>query len=261
MSVPARRRSRWSSRSSRGTVLAVSLPRRPPLYGRLSGHQFFPGVLLIIPYFMVAGAWGLFNLRGVDPGISPSPAILRLDAEGVLHSIPRGMDEAALINGCSRSGRSCGWFSHAAPGIGATALFASSGVDGVPVSLCLASSQSMFPVTVGIASNIGQYQILWNSSWRRRLSSLPGGRGVLRAGEAPRGGADLRGGEGVAWGVIRPARGSRPDSRQSAAGPGWPAPTALDLVPLSRGFPWLGRTIRSRRMCRMPIKGDARCAE
>jgi len=140
--------------------------------------QLFPGVLLIIPYFMVASAWGLFNTYAglILAYVSFALPFCVWMLKGFFDSIPRELDEAALVDGCSRFRAFLRVvLPGAAPGIGATALFSFFlAWTEFLFALCLTSSQSMFPVTVGIASNIGQYRILWNELMASALmSSLP----------------------------------------------------------------------------------------
>jgi ABC-type glycerol-3-phosphate transport system permease component len=140
--------------------------------------QLFPGVLLVIPYFMMASAWGLYNTYAglILAYVSFALPFCVWMLKGFFDSIPRELDEAALVDGCSRFRAFLRVvLPGAAPGIGATALFAFFlAWTEFLFALCLTSSQSMFPVTVGIASNIGQYRILWNELMASALlSSLP----------------------------------------------------------------------------------------
>lgn len=141
--------------------------------------QLFPGVLLVVPYFMVASTWGLFNTYAglILAYVSFALPFCVWMLKGFFDSIPRELDEAALVDGCSRFGAFLRVvLPGAAPGVGATALFSFFlAWTEFLFALCLTSSQSMFPVTVGIASNIGQYRILWNELMASALlSSLPG---------------------------------------------------------------------------------------
>jgi multiple sugar transport system permease protein len=68
--------------------------------------QMFPGILLVIPYFSVMSTVGLFNTY---PALVIAYTSFALPfciwmLKGFFDSIPVELDEAAMIDGCSRAG-------------------------------------------------------------------------------------------------------------------------------------------------------------
>jgi ABC-type glycerol-3-phosphate transport system permease component len=128
--------------------------------------QMFPGILLVIPYFSLMSNVGLFNTY---PALIIAYTSFALPfciwmLKGFFDSIPAEMDEAAMIDGCSR----LGVFLRVVlplslPGLAATAIFSFLlAWNEFLFALALTASPDMYVVTVGIASNIGQLVIEWN---------------------------------------------------------------------------------------------------
>jgi ABC-type glycerol-3-phosphate transport system permease component len=128
--------------------------------------QMFPGVLLVIPYFLMSSKAGLFNSYEVLIIAYTSFALpfCVWMLKGFFDRVPRELDEAALIDGTGRFGA----FVRVAlplamPGIVATAIFSFLVAwNEFLFAVALTSSPQMYLLTVGIASNIGQFRIQWN---------------------------------------------------------------------------------------------------
>ncbi len=84
--------------------------------------------------------------------------------KGFFDTIPRELDEAAMIDGCSRLNAFLRVvLPLSLPGIFATTLFSFLlAWTEFLFALCLTSTPDMAPVTVGIASLVGQYRVYWN---------------------------------------------------------------------------------------------------
>jgi multiple sugar transport system permease protein len=83
---------------------------------------------------------------------------------GFFHSIPREIDQAALVDGCGKFGV---FFRVvlplAAPGLAATALFAFLVAwKEYLFALALTSEDSMYVLTVGLANLFGEVRVAWN---------------------------------------------------------------------------------------------------
>jgi multiple sugar transport system permease protein len=128
--------------------------------------QMFPPILFIIPYFVMMRAVDLVNSY---PALFLAYVSFALPfctwmLIGYFSSIPRDLDEAALVDGCD----SFRTFIYvimplATPGVAATALF------GFLVAwkeflfaLCLTTQESMYVITVAISQLIGETRVGWN---------------------------------------------------------------------------------------------------
>ncbi len=165
--------------ASATTILAIAVAA-PAAYGfsrfnyRL-GHslqlfflvtQMFPGILLVIPYFVMMRAFGMLN--------SYASLILVYTAFalpfctwmliGFFRSIPVELDNAALIDGCGRLGA----FTRvvlplASPGLAATALFAFLlAWKEYLFALALTTQKDMYVLTVGLATLFTEVRVEWN---------------------------------------------------------------------------------------------------
>lgn len=128
--------------------------------------QMFPGVLLVIPYFALSSKVGLFDTYEVLILAYTSFALpfCVWMLKGFFDSVPRELDEAALMDGASRLGA---FFRVivplAAPGIIATSIFSFLVAwNEFLFAVALTSSPNMQLVTAGIVSNIGQFRVQWN---------------------------------------------------------------------------------------------------
>lgn len=129
--------------------------------------QMFPGVLLVIPYFVIISKVGLFNTY---PAMIIAYTSFALPfstwmLKGFFESVPRELDEAAMVDGCSRFRAFTSVIVPVSlPGIVATIIFSFIlAWNEFLFALVLTSSESMYPVTVGIASFIGQWRIAYET--------------------------------------------------------------------------------------------------
>jgi multiple sugar transport system permease protein len=129
--------------------------------------QMFPGVLLVIPYFVIISRVGLFNTY---PAMIIAYTSFALPfstwmLKGFFESIPRELDEAAMVDGCSRfRAFTTVIVPVSMPGIVATIIFSFIlAWNEFLFALVLTSSESMYPVTVGIASFVGQWRIAYET--------------------------------------------------------------------------------------------------
>jgi multiple sugar transport system permease protein len=125
--------------------------------------QMFPGVLLIVPYSVIISQLGLFNTY---PALIIAYTSFALPfstwmLKGFFESIPRELDEAAMVDGCSRLRAFVAVIVPVSlPGIVATIIFSFIlAWNEFLFALVLTRTESMYPVTVGIASFVGQYWI------------------------------------------------------------------------------------------------------
>ena len=128
--------------------------------------QMFPGIVLLIPYFTMASRLQMLNTYPVlvVAYTSFSLPFCVWMMKGFFDGIPTELDEAAVIDGCSALGA----FTRVVlplslPGLVATAIFSFLVAwNEYLFAVVLATRESMYVVTVGIASNIGQFRIQWN---------------------------------------------------------------------------------------------------
>ncbi|MFQ5834898.1 MAG: carbohydrate ABC transporter permease [bacterium] len=135
------------------------------LLGAFLATQMLPGGLLIGPYFKILGRVGLFNTRTglIIAFITICLPFSTWMLKGFFDTIPPELDQAAMIDGCSRLGA----FRRvllpvAKPGMVATVLFAFLLAWGdVLWALCLTSTHEMSTVTLGILRFVGEFQVYW----------------------------------------------------------------------------------------------------
>lgn len=128
--------------------------------------QMFPGIMLVIPYFSLASRVGLINsyqlliLTYTSFALPFSIWMMK----GFFDSIPRELDEAALIDGCGRFVALLRVLLPVAlPGVAATIIFSFLlAWNEFLFALVLLTTPSMYTITLGIANNIGQMRIQWN---------------------------------------------------------------------------------------------------
>jgi multiple sugar transport system permease protein len=137
-----------------------------PLIILLLFTQMLPGTLLIIPYFQLMANLGLINnylalILAYTSFALPFSAWMLI---GFFRSIPRELDEAGLIDGCSRI--QTFWkvvLPLSLPGLVAVALFTFLLAWNAYVwALVLTTDPNMFVLPVGIANMRGEYQVQWN---------------------------------------------------------------------------------------------------
>jgi multiple sugar transport system permease protein len=128
--------------------------------------QMFPSVMLVIPYFKIIQAAGLYNTQAalIITYVSFTIPFCSWMMYGYFKSIPRELDEAAAIDGCSRFRTFLVVvLPLTLPGIVATGIYAFiTGWNEYLFALILTSSENQKTVPVGIGQLIGQYKIEWN---------------------------------------------------------------------------------------------------
>jgi ABC-type glycerol-3-phosphate transport system permease component len=128
--------------------------------------QMLPGASVIIPLFQLLQTVGLYDtylgLILIHTAVL-LPFVIWL-MYGFFQTIPRDVEDAALIDGCSRmEALRRIILPLALPGIGATALFAFLGSwNEFFFSLILTSSDSTRTIPVGIGLFVGEYIDVWN---------------------------------------------------------------------------------------------------
>ena len=135
------------------------------LIGFFLATQMLPGVLLVGPYFKILSKFGLYDTR---TGLIIAFLTICLPfstwmMKGFIDRVPVALDQAALVDGCSRVGV---FFRVilpiSAPGMVATIIFAFLLAWGDLLwVLCLTSTESMITVTLGIARTVGEFRIIW----------------------------------------------------------------------------------------------------
>ena len=138
---------------------------RATLIGLILASQMLPGVLLVGPYFKMLATVGLYNTY---PGLILAFTAITLPfstwmLKGFIDSVPKELDDAALIDGCS----SLGAFLRVimpviAPGMVATVIFAFLLAWGDLLwVLVLTSGEKMTTVTLGLTRLVTQFRIIW----------------------------------------------------------------------------------------------------
>ena len=135
------------------------------LIGFFLATQMLPGVLLVGPYFKILSKFGLYDTR---TGLIIAFLTICLPfstwmMKGFIDRVPEALDQAALVDGCSRLGV---FFRVilpiSAPGMVATIIFAFLLAWGDLLwVICLTSTESMVTVTLGIARTVGEFRIIW----------------------------------------------------------------------------------------------------
>jgi multiple sugar transport system permease protein len=158
--------SRFQFRGKRGFLLLFLL------------SQMLPGASVIIPLFQLMRELRLYDtylgLILVHTAVLLPFAIWLL--YGFFDAIPREVEDAALIDGCSRLGALRRVILPLAlPGLGATALFAFLGSwNEFFFALLLTSSDSTRTIPVGIGLFVGEFNDVWNQmSAAAVLFSIP----------------------------------------------------------------------------------------
>jgi len=135
------------------------------LIGFFLATQMLPGVLLVGPYFKILSKFGLYDTRTglVIAFLTICLPFATWMMKGFIDRVPDVLDQAALVDGCSRFGV---FFRIilpvSAPGMVATIIFAFLLAWGDLLwVLCLTSTESMITVTLGIARTVGEFRIIW----------------------------------------------------------------------------------------------------
>jgi ABC-type glycerol-3-phosphate transport system permease component len=149
-----------------------------PLILLLLFTQMLPGTLLIIPYFQL-----MANLRLINTYLALVLAYTSFALPfstwmliGFFRSIPLELDEAAMVDGCGRI--RAFWrviLPLSLPGLVAVGIFTFLlAWNAYVFALVLTTDPKMFPLSVGIANMMGEYQVVWNEMMAAAvLATLP----------------------------------------------------------------------------------------
>ncbi len=127
--------------------------------------QMFPGIIILVPYFMVMKTLGLLN-TGIGLIIAYSVTALPLCVwmlKGFFDAVPRALEEAALLDGCNRAQV----FFHVVlplslPAVAITALFSFlTAWNEFLLALVFNTSNDAYTLPVGLASMIPATNQLW----------------------------------------------------------------------------------------------------
>ncbi|MGE5623734.1 MAG: carbohydrate ABC transporter permease [Methanocella sp.] len=128
--------------------------------------QMLPSILLVIPYFSLMRVLGLLNthLALILAYASFSLPFCTWMLRGFFATIPKELDEAAMVDGCSRLQAVVRVVVPlAVPGLGATSLFTFLlAWNHYLFSLALATNDNMYTVSVGLGAMMGEFRIAWN---------------------------------------------------------------------------------------------------
>ncbi len=128
--------------------------------------QMFPGALLIIPLFQIIKALKLLNTLYalVLSYITFSLPLCTWLMKGFFDQIPQELEEAAMIDGCSRvSAMVRVIFPLALPGVMAASIFSFIGAwDEFIFALIFTSTDKARTLPVGLQRFITSYEIYWN---------------------------------------------------------------------------------------------------
>jgi len=127
--------------------------------------QMFPAVLLIAPLLSQWQALGLLDTYQalIYSNFSFTVPFTVWMLVGYFQSIPRELEESALMDGCGRFGALCRvLLPLAAPGIAATAIFAFvSSWSELLFAITFTSETQMRTLSAGLLFMVGQYEIQW----------------------------------------------------------------------------------------------------
>ncbi len=127
--------------------------------------RMLPGILLVVPLYIVLARWGLLNtqlgLILIYAGLNTSFVVWMM--QSFFEEIPRDIEEAAMVNGDSRL--TALWrivVPLAAPGLIATAIFTVIATyNDFIIALTLTSTPAAQTIPVGVSTLIGKIQIQW----------------------------------------------------------------------------------------------------
>ncbi len=140
--------------------------------------QMFPAVLLIAPLLSQWHALGLIDTYQalIYSNFSFTVPFTVWMLVGYFESIPRELEESALMDGCGRFGALCRVvLPLAAPGVAATAIFAFvSSWSELLFAITFTSQTEMRTLSAGLLFMVGQYEIQWGQlSAGVIISTLP----------------------------------------------------------------------------------------
>jgi multiple sugar transport system permease protein len=138
--------------------------RRIALYAVLV-VRMLPGILLVVPLYIVLAKWGLLNTRLglilIYSGLNTSFVVWMM--QSFLDEIPRDIEEAAMVDGDSRlTALRRVVLPLAAPGLIATAIFSVIATyNDFIIALALTSTPVAQTIPVGVSTLIGKIEIQW----------------------------------------------------------------------------------------------------
>jgi multiple sugar transport system permease protein len=140
--------------------------------------QMFPAVLLIAPLLSQWHALGLIDTYQalIYSNFSFTVPFTVWMLVGYFESIPRELEESAMMDGCGRFGSLCRVvLPLAAPGIAATAIFAFvSSWSELLFALTFTTQTEMRTLSAGLLFMVGQYEIQWGQlSAGVMISTIP----------------------------------------------------------------------------------------
>ena len=140
--------------------------------------QMFPAVLLIAPLLSQWHALGLIDTYQalIYSNFSFTVPFTVWMLVGYFESIPRELEESALMDGCGRFGALCRVvLPLAAPGVAATAIFAFvASWSELLFAITFTSQTEMRTLSAGLLFMVGQYEIQWGQlSAGVIISTLP----------------------------------------------------------------------------------------
>jgi multiple sugar transport system permease protein len=140
--------------------------------------QMFPAVLLIAPLLSQWYALGLIDTYQalIYSNFSFTVPFTVWMLVGYFESVPRELEESAMIDGCGRFGALCRVvLPLAAPGIAATAIFAFvSSWSELLFALTFTTETEMRTLSAGLLFMVGQYEIQWGQlSAGVMISTIP----------------------------------------------------------------------------------------
>jgi multiple sugar transport system permease protein len=140
--------------------------------------QMVPAILLLLPYFIMMRKIDMINSYGalIIAYTSFSLPFCTWMLKGFFDSIPKDIDEAAMIDGCNRIQTL--WnviMPLALPGIAATTLFGFLVAwNHYLFAMGLTTTPDMYTLPVGIASLNGEFRVAWNEMMAGAIiASLP----------------------------------------------------------------------------------------
>ncbi len=140
--------------------------------------QMFPSIMLLVPFFTILHKFKMINTYAglIIVYVAMSIAFATWMMVGFFKTIPLALDEAAIIDGCSR-------FQVfrkiilplTMPGIVSVSIYSFiQGWNEYMFAATIINNEEMRMITVGIAELSGQYKILWNDLMAASLiSSVP----------------------------------------------------------------------------------------
>jgi multiple sugar transport system permease protein len=140
--------------------------------------QMFPAVLLIAPLLSQWYALGLIDTYQalIYSNLSFTVPFTVWMLVGYFESIPRELEESAMMDGCGRFGALCRVvLPLAAPGIAATAIFAFvSSWSELLFAITFTTQTEMRTLSAGLLFMVGQYEIQWGQlSAGVMISTIP----------------------------------------------------------------------------------------